>query len=140
MFMEAVIESLKDLEMRHPHVEEPPSKTDTDPHELSRKESPNKSSTIDHCASSRTESSTTSAATSGCNWASQLPSPNTSVSSMGPSLGTTPSFVDTDTSTSMKSSSGGDEADCMKATVTVVRNPTNNIVRRWDLNFFRNSR
>ncbi|CAL5393078.1 unnamed protein product [Camellia sinensis] len=140
MFMEAVIESLKDLEMRHPHVEEPLSKTDTDPHELSRKESPIKSSTIDHCASSRTESSTTSAATSGCNWASQLPSPNTSVSSMGPSLGTTPSFVDTDTSTSMKSSSGGDEADCMKATVTVVRNPTNNIVRHWDLNFFRNSR
>ncbi|KAL7220566.1 hypothetical protein ACSBR2_013446 [Camellia fascicularis] len=140
MFMEAVIESLKDLEMRHPHVEEPPSKTDTDPHELSRKESPSKSSTIDHCASSRTESSTTSAATSGCNWASQLPSPNTSVSSMGPSPGTTPSFVDTDTSTSMKSSSGADEADCTKATVTVVRNPTNNIVRRWDLNFFRNSR
>ncbi|KAI8009421.1 Uncharacterized protein YqkD [Camellia lanceoleosa] len=140
MFMEAVIESLKDLEMRHPHVEEPPSKTDTGPHELSRKESPNKSSTIDHCASSRTESSTTSAATSGCNWASQLPSPDTSVSSMGPSPGTTPSFVDTDTSTSMKSSSGADEADCMKATVTVVRNPTNNIVRRWDLNFFRNSR
>ncbi|KAL7251925.1 hypothetical protein ACSBR1_013725 [Camellia fascicularis] len=139
IFMEAVIESLKDLEMRHPHVEEPPSKTDTDPHELSRKESPNKSSTIDHCASSRTESSTTSAATSGCNWASQLPSPNTSVSSMGPSPGTTP-FVDTDTSTSMKSSSGADEADCTKATVTVVRNPTNNIVRRWDLNFFRNSR
>lgn len=140
MFMEAVIESLKALEMRHPHVEEPPSKTDTDPHELSRKESPNKSSTIDHCVSSRTESSTTSAATSGCNWASQLPSPNTSVSSMGPSPGTTPSFVDTDTSTSMKSSSGADEADCTKATVTVVRNPTNNIVRRWDLNFFRNSR
>ena len=154
MFMKAVIESLKDLDMRPPNLGEQTSSADTDhPNKASGDEKPDESSTTDHSVSSSTESNPKVAANEH-HLASQLSSPDTSVSSVGPSpstdtplleLGTTGNSGHSDASTDIKTSSGAaDMFDCAKATVTVVKNPSSNIIdglmRRWDLNFFRNSR
>ncbi|GFZ14078.1 alpha/beta-Hydrolases superfamily protein [Actinidia rufa] len=154
MFMKAVIESLKDLDMRPSNLGEQTSSADTDhPNKALRDEKPDKSSTTDHSVSSSTESNLTVAANEH-HLASQLSSPETSVSSVGLSpstdtplleLGTTGNSGHSDASTDVKTSSdAADMVDCTKATVTVVKNPSSNIIdglmRRWDLNFFRNSR
>uniref|UniRef100_A0A5B7BHQ8 AB hydrolase-1 domain-containing protein n=1 Tax=Davidia involucrata TaxID=16924 RepID=A0A5B7BHQ8_DAVIN len=152
MFMEAVIESLKDLEMRHPHVEEQPSSVSADHSKPVQKDEPDDSSPAEHCMPLKIEATATPSE-KGPDLASQLQSPDTSVSSMGPAPGTAPSLVESestgtsarsDTSVGGQSSTDADMADRTKATVTVVKNPANNIMdglmRRWDFNFFRNSR
>ncbi|THG19070.1 hypothetical protein TEA_027636 [Camellia sinensis var. sinensis] len=142
MFMEAVIESLKDLDMRHPHTGEQPSSANTNPHEPLQKEKTAESPTIDNCASSTIESTTT-LATNGHKLPFQIPSPDTTSSSTGPSPSTGAS-AHSDASTGSTSLASSDMVDCTKATVTVERNPSSNIIdglmRRWDLNFFRNNR
>ncbi|KAK2979433.1 hypothetical protein RJ640_016394, partial [Escallonia rubra] len=140
MFMEAVIESLKDQETRHPHVEEMKSTGDEGPPGPSQKDDPDDSFTRERTASAANSHDT----------ASELTSPDTSLSStelppnVAPSMkesGSTGASSCTDTSKGVQSASNTDVVDT-KATVTVVRNPTSNIMdgllRRWDLNFFKN--
>ncbi|XP_059650331.1 uncharacterized protein LOC132296105 isoform X2 [Cornus florida] len=146
MFMEAVIESLKDLEMRHPSVEEQPSSTSNDTTKPSQKENSENSSLTEHKMPAKIESTTVPSGNPDL--ASQQ-----SPESVRPAPGTIPSFVESgstgasvhsDTSVGMQSASDTDLDDHTKATLTVVKNPTNNILdglaRRWDFNFFRNSR
>ncbi|KAL6971413.1 hypothetical protein U1Q18_031090 [Sarracenia purpurea var. burkii] len=141
MFMEAVRESLKDFDGRNPHLgEQRPPSDDSDRRESLRKDKPDELRTIGHHISSSTESTTTLA---DANVSLVGPSPDTA-RSVGESE-TVGESTHSDKSTGIKSSSTADMADCTKATVTVVKNPSNNIMdglmRRWDLNFFRgNSR
>ncbi|KAA8527540.1 hypothetical protein F0562_034745 [Nyssa sinensis] len=152
MFMEAIIESLKDLEMRHPNVEEHPSGVSTYHSKPVQKDEPDDSSPPEHCMSMKIETTHTPSE-KGSDLGPQLQSPDTNVSSMGPVPVTTPSLVDSestgtsdssDTSMGAQCSTDADLADRTKATVTVVKNPTSNIMdglmKRWDFNFFRNSR
>lgn len=138
--MEAVLESLKDLNMKQTHLPEELPSTETDANESLRREKPDESTTTDHHLSN------------GPNLASET-SPDTSESSTEPSSGTAPSIVESvntgvsaniDPSPDIKSSSNDDMGDRTKATVTVERNPPNNVMegfmRRWDFNFFRNNR
>ncbi|KAK3010648.1 hypothetical protein RJ639_011813, partial [Escallonia herrerae] len=150
MFMEAVIESLKDLETRHPHVEETKSTIEERPPGRSQKDDPDDSFTSERTVSFMTEPATASAANSH-DTASELTSLDTSLSSTEFPLNGAPSMKEsgstcasscTDTSKGVQSTSNTDMVDCTKATVTVVRNPTSNIMdgllRRWDLSFFKN--
>lgn len=132
--MEAVLLSLKDLEPKQPSDQ--PSANDS------------KSSATNHCPpvkSDHTRASTPSSSDSP----SQFMSPCNSTSSAEQSSNITPS-VDGSGSTSKRSaentglvgSSDADMADRTKATVTVERTPSSNIMdgllKRWDLNFFKN--
>ncbi|KAK9288758.1 hypothetical protein L1049_017222 [Liquidambar formosana] len=148
MFMEAVIESLKDLEMRHPHdVEKLPS-DGTEIPESSQKDDPDASSTTED---RKTEPTSTSVS-NGHNLVPQDPSPDLSASYVEPAFdtptstesGSTGTSVRSDASVSIQSSSDADMVGSTKATLTVVKNPTGHIMdglmRRWDFNFFRNSR
>ncbi|XVF28950.1 hypothetical protein REPUB_Repub15cG0076700 [Reevesia pubescens] len=167
MFMEAIIESLKDLETQRPHTEEQPKAADSSV-SLQKDEmnSRDTSSTTEKCGSLLPESTSSPAehhqapfetesafVISSSNVALEHTSPDTSVSSVGPAFDTPPSSVESestgasarsDTSASIQSSSDADMSASTKATVTVVRNPSSKIMdglmRRWDLNFFRNSR
>ncbi|KAK8555251.1 hypothetical protein V6N13_037400 [Hibiscus sabdariffa] len=153
MFMEAIIESLKDLDMRHPQTEEQP-KTCADSSESLRRDEINSRdacSTAEKCSSVPLESTSTQMDVSNVNL--EQASPDTSVSALGHAFDTPPSTEEsgstsistrTDTSASTQSSSDADMSGSTKATVTVVRNPSSNVMdglmRRWDLNFFRNGR
>lgn len=141
MLMEAVLESLKDLDTRKPRLPDEPSSTETDPNKPSQREKPDESTITDHRVSN------------GPNLASELTSLDTSGSSMEPSSETALSIVESgnigvsansEISPDIKSSSNTDTSDHTKATVTVERNPPNNMIeglmRRWDFNFFRNNR
>lgn len=127
MLMEAMIESLKDLDLKNPSVEEQPPSTKINQDEPSQNgkttESSNDLLEINHCTTTRAEMSF------------HVPPPDTRDSSTGAS---TPS----DTSTIKKSSNTLDVADSTKATVIVERTPSGNVLdglmKRWDLNFFRN--
>jgi fermentation-respiration switch protein FrsA (DUF1100 family) len=118
MFNEAVNESLKDLETRHPSAEEAQNPTQ----ESSAKEP-------------RVDPDATSAA-----------NVSDSVASVGHTANGHPSTVASaqkkDVSSVAQSSAETDINDRTKATVTVIKNPTSNIMdgllRRWDLNFFKN--
>lgn len=177
MFMEAVIESLKELEMRHPHAEDQPPNVGTALPESSKKDNQDASSTaeqngplraapvpdsgtnchVDACSTTEqcgSSKSQPTSATTDHNLAVDQPSPDTSVSSVEPAFDTPKSFIgsestrttsaQSDDSTSIQSSSDADVAGNTKATVTVVKNPASHIMdglmRRWDFNFFRNSR
>ncbi|XWS22427.1 hypothetical protein CRYUN_Cryun29cG0033100 [Craigia yunnanensis] len=167
MFMEAIIESLKDLETRCPQTEEQPKACTNYSESLQKNETNSRdtSSTTEKWSSLPPESTSTpvehhqapfeteSSVTNSSNVALEHTSPDTSVSSLEPAFDTPPSTVESgstgtsagsDTSASIQSSSDADMSASTKATVTVVRNPSNNImdglIRRWDLNFFRNSR
>ncbi|XP_044499634.1 uncharacterized protein LOC123221032 [Mangifera indica] len=186
MFMEAVIMSLKDLEMRHPQAGEQPTSATTDSFESVQKDELNDCSTAEDSKSSvattfvsvddlkpvKTESTSTTVATAFVSVddlkpvkteststtvpchdsAPQHPSPDTSFSSGGLVFDTPPSAIETpSTVTSARSdttptsvASDADVSSNTKATLTVVRNPAGHIMeglmRRWDLNFFRNSR
>ncbi|KDO74878.1 hypothetical protein CISIN_1g007812mg [Citrus sinensis] len=166
MFMEAVIMSLKDLEMRHPEVEQPTSVA-ADSFKSSGQGATNDCSTTDHCKPSESETSsssieqlrpiytesTSTSLVNSRNLAPQHPSPDTSVSSVGDAFDTPPSSVesastgtsartDTSATASTQSSADADVSSNTKATVTVVKNPAGHVMeglmRRWDLNFFRN--
>ncbi|XP_034686422.1 uncharacterized protein LOC117914992 isoform X1 [Vitis riparia] len=177
MFMEAVIESLKELEMRHPHAEDQPPNVGTALPESSKKDNQDASSTaeqngplraapvpdsgtnchVDACSTTEqcgSSKSQPTSATTDHNLAVDQPSPDTSVSSVEPAFDTPKSFIgsestrttsaQSDGSMSIQSSSDADVAGNTKATVTVVKNPASHIMdglmRRWDFNFFRNSR
>lgn len=177
MFMEAVIESLKELEMRHPHAEDQPPNVGTALPESSKKDNQDASSTaeqngplraapvpdsgtnchVDTCSTTEqcgSSKSQPTSATTDHNLAVDQPSPDTSVSSVEPAFDTPKSFIgsestrttsaQSDGSMSIQSSSDADVAGNTKATVTVVKNPASHIMdglmRRWDFNFFRNSR
>ncbi|CAK9161879.1 unnamed protein product [Ilex paraguariensis] len=150
MFMEAVIESLKDLEMRHPHIDESPSTVATDTPEPSHKDDSGDSSSANERFPLKTKSNPTLAANSH-DLAAQHPTLDLSISSREPPTNAAPLIKEsgstgtpghTDTSVGNQSSSDADMYDHTRATVTVVKNPTSNIMdglfRRWDLNFFRN--
>lgn len=177
MFKEAVIESLKELEMRHPHAEDQPPNVGTALPESSKKDNQDASSTaeqngplraapvpdsgtnchVDACSTTEqcgSSKSQPTSATTDHNLAVDQPSPDTSVSSVEPAFDTPKSFIgsestrttsaQSDGSMSIQSSSDADVAGNTKATVTVVKNPASHIMdglmRRWDFNFFRNSR
>ncbi|KAF5738602.1 hypothetical protein HS088_TW13G01503 [Tripterygium wilfordii] len=155
MLMEAVLESLKDLEMSRP--QDQPAGVSTNSLESSRTDNlgnhgplttDSTSTSTERFGPSNAETSSSSAIRSG-NLAPQHLSHDTSVSSAEP-VRDTPSTVDTesagassrsDTSASVQSSSDADLSGETKATVMVVQSPTNHIMdglmRRWDLNFFR---
>lgn len=140
MLMEAVIESLKDLNLKNPSVEEQPASAVTNQDKPSQNGKTTKNSdgslATDNCM------------TTGAELASRPPSLDTSASSTGalPNSNTA-SVVEsnsTGTSTTMKSSKSVDVGDSTKATVTVERTPSGNVLdglmKCWDLNFFRNNR
>lgn len=158
--------SLKDLEMRHPEVEQPTSVA-ADSFKSSGQGATNDCSTTDHCKPSESETgpssieqlrpinteSTSTSLVNSRNLAPQHPSPDTSVSSVGDAFDTPPSSVesastgtsartDTSATASTQSSADADVSSNTKATVTVVKNPAGHVMeglmRRWDLNFFRN--
>ncbi|KAG4126332.1 hypothetical protein ERO13_D10G150800v2 [Gossypium hirsutum] len=167
MFMEAIIESLKDLDMRQPQTEEQ-AKACADSSESAKKDEINgrdTCSTTEKSSSLPLESTSTQVVhvqvpfetqstlvINGSNVGLEHASPDTSMSSLGRAFDRSPSTEETvstscartDTSASTQSSSDADMSGSTKATVTVIRNPSNNIMdglmRRWDLNFFRNSR
>ncbi|XP_022761960.1 uncharacterized protein LOC111307900 isoform X2 [Durio zibethinus] len=168
MLMEAIIESLKDLETPQPQTEKQ-LKACAGSSESSQKDEINSSdtsSTTERCSSLPPESTSTpvehhpapfeaesTLVINSSSVALEHASPDISVSSVGPSIDTPSSILESgstgtssrsDTLASFQSSSDADMSASTKATVTVVRNPSNNIMdglmRRWDLNFFRNSR
>lgn len=166
MFMEAVILSLKDLEMRHPQAEEQPP-GDTPGSKLSQKddrlddaspaeqrellETESTSTSVGHHGSSKTESTCTSVVEAH----DSRPEDQTctKVPSTEPALQTPPSIMDLGSSgpstqsdtppASIQSTSDSDMSANTTATVTVVKNPASNVmdglIRRWDFNFFRNN-
>lgn len=171
MFMEAVMESLKDLEMRNPEAGELPVVTSASV-EPSRKTDQQDASPTESCAPLKTESTSTSVrpfeplktessstsvrpyetlktestSTSIANaqkLASEHPSPDALDALSGMETGSTGTSARSDTSASIQSSSDADMSATTKATLTVERNPASHIMdslmRRWDLNFFRNS-
>ncbi|KAL3812729.1 hypothetical protein ACJIZ3_013997 [Penstemon smallii] len=145
MFMLALLESLKDLPMKNPPSEEPTTPDNklasqmpgSDPNKLSL-DSPPK-----HTSSSEAETQETCSPsdTSTCYHSlSDIDIINHSNESLTLSKNT--SHRHNDTLSENPSSSEVDMADRTTVTVKVEKNPTNNIVdgllRRWDLNFFRN--
>nr|KYP58170.1 Uncharacterized protein yqkD [Cajanus cajan] len=144
MLMEAVMESLKDLEVQNPHTEQPTSSSvstmsvavessdkDASSKEISRSMETESSSLKDTTYS---KSKTTSSASEECE-------PLNDASSVTESSNTSGS-ARSDSSASFQSSSETDISHNTKATVTVVRNPAGHVmdglIRRWDFNFFKN--
>jgi hypothetical protein len=163
MFMEAVLESLKDLEMKQPQAGEPPGISASSIKPLHKDlqdasptdrgvplETESTSTSVQDCGPSKSESTNTSVVNAQ-NLASERPSPNTNAAagpafdapSPGMETGTTGTSARSDTSASTQGSSDADMSANTKATLTVERNPAGHIMdglmRRWDLNFFRNS-
>ncbi|KAI5349679.1 PREDICTED: alpha/beta-Hydrolases superfamily [Prunus dulcis] len=166
MFMEAVILSLKDLEMRHPQAEEQPP-GDTPGSKLSQKddwlddaspaeqrellETKSTSTSVGHHGSSKTESTCTSVVEAHDSRPEDQT--RTKVPSTEPASQTPPSIMDLGSSgpstqsdtppASIQSTSDSDMSANTTATVTVVKNPASNVmdglIRRWDFNFFRNN-
>ncbi|XP_071742047.1 uncharacterized protein [Rutidosis leptorrhynchoides] len=135
MLMEAVLLSLKDLEPKQPGHQQP-SADDSKP------------SATDHCPPIKTDQTGVSTESSSDS-PSQFMSPCNSTSSAEQSSNITPS-VDGSGSTSKRSASNSylvgssdvDMVDRTKATVTVEKSASSNIMdgllKRWDLNFFKN--
>ncbi|PNT14411.1 hypothetical protein POPTR_010G029200v4 [Populus trichocarpa] len=162
MFMEAVIESLKDLEMRHPNAEGQPASVSPASVKYSQKDSGDASSIVEHGNPLNTPTSTSvkqmtestsSLAVNDQNLATEGPSPATSAASVGTTFDTPSSIMGSestttssrsDTSGSVHSSTDSDLSGNTKATLTVERNPAGHIMdgllRRWDFNLFRNGR
>ena len=167
--MEAVILSLKDLEMRHPQPqgeEQPPSvrpdsskssQKDENPesassaerHDLLKTESI--STSVQQCGLSKTESTSISTTKTQVSELKHQ-TPTTREPSTGPVPDAPPSLKQSEssgpstqdvTSSSSQSSSETDLSAKTKATLTVERNPASNVmdglIRRWDFSFFRNN-
>ncbi|KAK4266431.1 hypothetical protein QN277_027353 [Acacia crassicarpa] len=165
MFMEAVIESLKDMEIRNPQVElSPPPGVSTVPagpsekdqqassHELSRP--------IDISSSSiKSKAESISSVASEMSGLPEAKSQNLasvpSLSSEGAQVDSSPakdssvntsvSSFSSDSVASVPSSSDTDVSHNTKASLTVEKNNQaghvkDGLVRRWDFNFFRNSK
>lgn len=151
MFMEAVMESLKDLEMRNPDAAHPSSGSSNQMRSSEKHHSETTSSNEQSGPSIGGPISTSGS--NGHNLPSQNPSPDVSESSRESTFGSASSLIGSssrgdsarsDGSVSVHTNSDGDAAGGTKATLTVVKNPSGHIMdglkRRWDLNFFRNSR
>ncbi|GMI90111.1 hypothetical protein like AT4G14290 [Hibiscus trionum] len=158
MFMEAIIESLKDLEMQRSGTEEQPeaSAGSTESSQKDEANSVDTSSTTVKYSSLSPESISTPVEHNQAPFETESmghASRDTGASTVDPTFEVPPSIPEprstwtsapSGTSASNQSSSGADISASTKATVTVVRSPSNNIMdglmRRWDLNFFRSSR
>ncbi|XP_031098087.1 uncharacterized protein LOC116002163 isoform X5 [Ipomoea triloba] len=146
MIMEAVKESLKDLETRPSRAEELSSST-KQPESLSDHDS--QGSATEQPVPSN-ESATTPIVTNGHGSAPELQVADTNKTSAGPpnlipsanESENSGASADSNVSVDNLSSASLDLVDHTKVTVTVIKNPTTNIMngllRRWDLNFFRN--
>ncbi|KAL7597944.1 hypothetical protein Lser_V15G23457 [Lactuca serriola] len=119
MLMEAVLLSLKDLEVKQPETES----TDTNPTTI----------TTNHSTPIKADPTSVSTASSSDSQSRFMSPCNSSTSSSNMTPTVTPSVGPT---------LDADMADRTKATVTVERTPSGNIMdgllRRWDLNFFKN--
>ncbi|XP_012069496.1 uncharacterized protein LOC105631893 isoform X2 [Jatropha curcas] len=152
MFMEAVIASLKDLEIRYPDAEE---QTTISPISTETSQKPNLSAsdTIEQHEPPKADPTFFSPAINGQNSSMEHPSPDPSASSTSPPFDTPQSMTESGSSTtstlsdasgSVQTSTDTDLSSNTKATLTVERNPANHIMdglmRRWDFNLFRNNR
>ncbi|CAM8988288.1 unnamed protein product [Rhodiola kirilowii] len=144
MLMRAVMESLKDLEMIHPHEEEDTSiSTETSSSDVTTTKEQ------EECGPIADRRHTTPACTSSGNNQDPTPGNNSthavqSDTSPQPATkpesitGKSPSNVSADT---QRASSSTDPVDNTRATLTIEKSPTSNILdgvmRCWDLAFFR---
>lgn len=155
MFMEAVIESLKDLETRHPHEEtQPPSVASITIDSLHKDELD--TSTTERAGPAGTVTSSTS--TSNDNEVPrefsstdvQVPTGPMSSTSASIAVAARSTVSAGSDATSIPGSSHGDKStqdaditDGTRATIKVQRNPASHVmdglVHRWGLNFFKNS-
>ncbi|XP_019230217.1 PREDICTED: uncharacterized protein LOC109211170 [Nicotiana attenuata] len=148
MLMKAVLESLKDLEVKPPPAEQASSKVVEElPQPL--QDSKEESASTKQCTPSK-EISASPIVSNGHDSDAKVQVQDTVKVSVTPANSTlsakevksngTPSHRDM--SVSSQSSSSVDMVDGTKATLTVVKNPTSNIMdgllRRWDRNFFKN--
>ncbi|KAJ6719781.1 ALPHA/BETA-HYDROLASE [Salix purpurea] len=166
MFMAAVIESLKDLEVRHPNAEGQPASVGPASVKSPQIDSGEASSIVEHDNPLNTPTSTSvrqhdplktestsSSAVNDQNLATEGPSPATSASSVGTVFDTPSSIMRSESTTtssrsdisgSVRSSTDTDMSGNTKATLTVERNPAGHIMdgllRKWDFNLFRNGR
>ncbi|KAK8487191.1 hypothetical protein V6N13_121373 [Hibiscus sabdariffa] len=158
MFMEAIIESLKDLEMQRSRTEEQPEASAGSTESLQKDET----NSVDTCSTAEKYSSLSPESISTPVEHNQAPfetesmehaSRDTGESTVEPTFEVPPSLPEprsretsarSGTSATTQSSAGVDISASTKATVTVVRSPSNNIMdslmRRGDLNFFWSSR
>lgn len=147
MLMKAVLESLKDLEVKHPPADQASSNAVIElpqPLQDTREES----STTKQCTPSK-QISASAVVVNGHDADAKVQVLDTEKVSVTPANSTS-SVKEVEyngashrkTSVSDQSSSSVDTVDGTKATVTVVKNPTSNVMdglwRRWDLNFFKN--
>ncbi|XP_055818147.1 uncharacterized protein LOC129887184 isoform X1 [Solanum dulcamara] len=147
MLMKAVLESLKDLEVKHPPADQASSNAVIElpqPLQDTREES----STTKQCTPSK-QISASAIVVNGHDADAKVQVLDTEKVSVTPANSTS-SVKEVEyngashrkTSISDQSSSSVDTVDGTKATVTVVKNPTSNVMdglwRRWDLNFFKN--
>lgn len=157
MFMEAVLLSLKDLEMGHPNPpaeEQAPGNT-PDSSKLSEKNNYHDAvSPVEQrepvetalTSTSKTES-ISSAAIKADDSRPEQQTPDTAVPSIKPASQTSTSTRDlsaqSDAPANVQSTSDTDMSANTTATVTVVKNPASHVMdglmRRWDFNFFRNN-
>ncbi|KAF9673322.1 hypothetical protein SADUNF_Sadunf10G0012000 [Salix dunnii] len=166
MFMAAVIESLKDMEVRHPNAEGQLASVNPASVKSPQIDSGDTSSIVEHDNPLNTPTSTSvrqhdplktestsSSAVNDQNLATEGPSPATSASSVGTAFDTPSSIMRSESTTtssrsdisgSVHSSTDTDLSGNTKATMTVERNPAGHIMdgllRRWDFNLFRNGR
>lgn len=152
MFMEAVILSLKDLEMRHPQQQTEQLEGTPDSFKsLQKVDNLDVTSPTEHLELAKTES-TSSSALVNKSQEPKHPPLDSREPSAGPASDTSPSVTESgsteassfsDTSKSGQTSSESDLSAKTKATLTVERNPTSHVMdglmRRWDFNFFRNN-
>ncbi|XP_075085607.1 uncharacterized protein LOC107783005 isoform X2 [Nicotiana tabacum] len=148
MLMKAVLESLKDLEVKPPPAEQVSSKVvEVLPQPL--QDSKDESASSKQCTPSK-EISASAIVSNGHDSDTKVQVQDTDKVSATPANSTllakevksNGASSHRDTSISNQSSFNVDVVDGTKATVTVVKNPTSNIMdgllRRWDLNFFKN--
>ncbi|KAJ8565898.1 hypothetical protein K7X08_008474 [Anisodus acutangulus] len=148
MLMKAVLKSLKDLEVKPPPAEQASSnavKELPQPLQDTREES----STVKQCTHSKEIITANAIVVNGHDSDAKVQVPVTEKVSVT-SAKSTSSVKEVEcngashreTSVSNQSSSSVDTVNGTKATVTVVKNPTSNVMdglwRRWDLNFFKN--
>ncbi|CAJ2634501.1 unnamed protein product [Trifolium pratense] len=161
MLMEAVMMSLKDLEVQNPKAEQPPAPASSVANVTVESSDKRSSSLVIQSTDSKSITISTSseepvplkaepntiAAKSlvsepSLTGGAQPPSPQVHTLSVTESSNTSGSGR-SDSSASLQSSSDADISHNTKATVTVVKNPTGHVMdglmRRWDFNFFKNS-
>ncbi|PHT60106.1 hypothetical protein CQW23_02469 [Capsicum baccatum] len=146
MLMKAVLASLKDLEVKPPAEQVSSNAVKELPQTL--QDTREESSTVKQCTPSK-EISASAIVVNGHDSGAKVQVPDTEKVSVTPAKSISAvkevecnGASHRETSVSNQSSSSIDPVDGTKATVTVVKNPTSNVMdglrRRWDLNFFKN--